>query len=93
MCRFFLCIGKIKILQDHCNISKKAGFTFKSRFCVSFGKVYTDNQIDNMLGNCKFYESKNFLKNLKNIKINLIYEDIVLKWNQVLKQKTKFLIK
>ena len=34
-----------------------------------------------IMGISKFYGSKNFLKNLKNIKINLIYEYIMLKWN------------
>ena len=36
---------------DKCNTTKKIGFTCKSRFCTSCGKIYTDNWIDNMLGN------------------------------------------
>ena len=36
---------------DKCNTKKKIGFTCKSRFCTSCGKIYTDNWIDNMLGN------------------------------------------
>lgn len=32
-------------------LKKKIGFTCKSRFCTSCGKIYTDNWIDNMLGN------------------------------------------
>lgn len=29
---------------------KKVGFTCKSRFCTSCGKVYTDKWVDNMIG-------------------------------------------
>lgn len=32
-------------------LPKRVGFTCKSRFCVTCGKVYTDNWIENMLGN------------------------------------------
>lgn len=43
--------GFIELKCDRCNISKKIGFTCKSRFCTSCGKIYTDNWINNMLGN------------------------------------------
>ncbi|WP_195516903.1 IS91 family transposase [Paraclostridium bifermentans] len=43
--------GFIELKCDNCNTTKKIGFTCKSRFCTSCGKVYTDNWIDNMLGN------------------------------------------
>ena len=43
--------GYIEFICDSCKESKKVGFSCKSRFCTSFGKVYTDNRIDNMLGN------------------------------------------
>ena len=41
----------IELKCDKCNTTKKIGFTCKSRFCTSCGKIYTDNWIDNMLGN------------------------------------------
>lgn len=43
--------GYIEFKCDSCNTSKKVAFTCKSRFCPSCGKVYTDNWIENMLGN------------------------------------------
>ena len=43
--------GFIELKCDNCNTTKKIGFTCKSRFCTSCGKIYTDNWIDNMLGN------------------------------------------
>ena len=43
--------GFIELKCDKCNTTKKIGFTCKSRFCTSCGKIYTDNWIDNMLGN------------------------------------------
>ena len=43
--------GFIELKCDNCNTIKKIGFTCKSRFCTSCGKIYTDNWIDNMLGN------------------------------------------
>ena len=43
--------GFIELKCDKCNTKKKIGFTCKSRFCTSCGKIYTDNWIDNMLGN------------------------------------------
>lgn len=43
--------GYIEFICDSCKESKKVGFSCKSRFCTSCGKVYTDNWIDNMLGN------------------------------------------
>lgn len=43
--------GFIELKFDSCNTIKKIGFTCKSRFCTSHGKIYTDNSIDNMLGN------------------------------------------
>lgn len=43
--------GYIEFKCDECNVTKKVGFTCKSRFCTSCGKVYTDKWIDNMLGN------------------------------------------
>ena len=43
--------GFIEFRCDKCNVSKKVGFTCKSRFCTSCGKVYTDKWVDNMLGN------------------------------------------
>lgn len=43
--------GFIELKCDKCNITKKIGFTCKSRFCTSCGKIYTDNWINNMLGN------------------------------------------
>lgn len=42
--------GYIEFKCDTCNITKKVGFTCKSRFCTSCGKVYTDKWVDNMLG-------------------------------------------
>uniref|UniRef100_UPI00374E3D61 transposase zinc-binding domain-containing protein n=1 Tax=Clostridium butyricum TaxID=1492 RepID=UPI00374E3D61 len=42
--------GYIEFKCYECNISKKVGFTCKSRFCTSCGKIYTDKWIDNMLG-------------------------------------------
>lgn len=41
--------GYIEFKCSECNTSKKVGFTCKSRFCTSCGKVYTDKWIDNML--------------------------------------------
>lgn len=41
--------GYIEFRCDECNISKKVGFTCKSRFCTSCGKVYTDKWVDNIL--------------------------------------------
>lgn len=43
--------GFIELKCDKCNTKKKIGFTCKSRFCTSCEKIYTDNWIDNMLGN------------------------------------------
>jgi hypothetical protein len=43
--------GYIEFKCDNCNTTKKVGFTCKSRFCTSCGKIYTDNWIENMLGN------------------------------------------
>ena len=43
--------GYIEFRCDSCMESKKVGFSCKSRFCTSCGKVYTDKWIDNMLGN------------------------------------------
>ena len=43
--------GFILLICDNCYTSKKIGFTCKSRFCTSCGKIYTDNWINNMLGN------------------------------------------
>lgn len=43
--------GYIEFKCDKCNVGKKVGFTCKSRFCTSCGKVYTDKWVDNMLGN------------------------------------------
>ena len=43
--------GFVELKCDKCNTKKKIGFTCKSRFCTSCGKIYTDNWIDNMLGN------------------------------------------
>lgn len=43
--------GFIELKCNNCNTTKKIGFTCKSRFCTSCGKIYTDNWIDNMLGN------------------------------------------
>lgn len=43
--------GYIEFICDSCKESKKVGFSYKSRFCTSCGKVYIDNWIDNMLGN------------------------------------------
>ena len=43
--------GYIEFIYDSCKESKKVGLSYKSRFCTSCGKVYTDNWIDNMLGN------------------------------------------
>ena len=43
--------GFIQLKCDNCNTTKKIGFTCKSRFCTSCGKIYTDNWINNMLGN------------------------------------------
>lgn len=43
--------GFIELKCDNCNTKKKIGSTCKSRFCTSCGKIYTDNWIDNMLGN------------------------------------------
>lgn len=42
--------GYIEFKCDSCNETKKVGFTCKSRFCTSCGKIYTDNWIDSMLG-------------------------------------------
>ena len=36
---------------DKGNTIKKIGFTCKSRFCTSCGKIYVDNWVDNMIGN------------------------------------------
>ena len=41
--------GYIEFRCDECNVNKKVGFTCKSRFCTSCGKVYTDKWVDNML--------------------------------------------
>jgi hypothetical protein len=43
--------GYIELKCYSCNTTKKIGFTCKSRFCTSCGKVYTDNWINSMLGN------------------------------------------
>ena len=43
--------GYIEFRCPECNVSKKVGFTCKSRFCTSCGKVYTDRWVQNMLGN------------------------------------------
>nr|WP_243122352.1 transposase zinc-binding domain-containing protein [Clostridium septicum] len=43
--------GFIELKCNNCNTTKRIGFTCKSRFCTSCGKIYTDNWIDNMLGN------------------------------------------
>lgn len=43
--------GYIELKCDKCNETKKIGFTCKSRFCTSCGKIYVDNWIENMLGN------------------------------------------
>lgn len=41
--------GYIEFKCVNCKTNKKVGFTCKSRFCTSCGKVYTDNWIDSML--------------------------------------------
>lgn len=41
----------IEFICNSCKGSKKIGFSCKSRFCTSCGKVYTDNWIDNIFGN------------------------------------------
>lgn len=41
--------GYIELKCDKWNEIKKIGFTWKSRFCTSCGKVYVDNWIDSML--------------------------------------------
>ncbi|MZK54151.1 IS91 family transposase [Clostridium beijerinckii] len=41
--------GYIELKCKKCNEIKKIGFTCKSRFCTSCGKVYVDNWIDSML--------------------------------------------
>lgn len=43
--------GYIEMKCDKCNTIKKIGFTCKSRFCTSCGKIYVDNWVDNMIGN------------------------------------------
>lgn len=43
--------GFIEFRCDECNVSKKIGFSCRSRFCTSCGKVYTDKWVENMLGN------------------------------------------
>jgi len=43
--------GYIELRCEHCDESKKVGFTCKSRFCTSCGKVYTDKWVESMLGN------------------------------------------
>jgi hypothetical protein len=43
--------GYISFKCEECNTIKKVGFTCKSRFCTSCGKVYVDNWIDSMLEN------------------------------------------
>lgn len=42
--------GYIELKCDNCKNTKKVGFTCKSRFCTSCGKIYVDNWIDSMLG-------------------------------------------
>ena len=42
--------GYIELKCDKCNETKKVGFTCKSRFCTSCGKVYVDNWVNGMLG-------------------------------------------
>ena len=41
--------GYIELRCEKCNEIKKIGFTCKSRFCTSCGKVYVDNWIESML--------------------------------------------
>lgn len=41
--------GYIELKCFDCNNTKKVGFTCKSRFCTSCGKIYVDNWIDSML--------------------------------------------
>lgn len=41
--------GYIELKCKKCNETKKIGFTCKSRFCTSCGKIYVDNWIDSML--------------------------------------------
>lgn len=43
--------GYIEFKCYKCGETKKVGFTCKSRFCTSCGKVYTDKWIESMLGN------------------------------------------
>ena len=35
--------GFVKLKCSNCNTTKKIGFTCKSRFCTSCGKIYIDN--------------------------------------------------
>ena len=35
--------GYIELKCESCNETKKVGFTCKSRFCTSCGKIYVDN--------------------------------------------------
>ena len=41
--------GYIELRCEKCNEIKKIGFTCKSRFCTSCGKIYVDNWIESML--------------------------------------------
>ena len=41
--------GDIELKCEKCNETKKVGFTCKSRFCTSCGKIYVDNWIESML--------------------------------------------
>ncbi|MFA8994800.1 transposase [Clostridioides difficile] len=41
--------GYIELKCEKCNETKKVGFTCKSRFCTSCGKIYVDNWIESML--------------------------------------------
>lgn len=41
--------GYIELKCESCNETKKVGFTCKSRFCTSCGKIYVDNWIESML--------------------------------------------
>ena len=42
--------GYIELKCKDCGEIKKVGFTCKSRFCTSCGKVYVDNWVNGMLG-------------------------------------------
>ncbi|WP_050816242.1 transposase zinc-binding domain-containing protein [Clostridium sp. DL-VIII] len=42
--------GYIELKCKECGEIKKVGFTCKSRFCTSCGKVYVDNWVNGMLG-------------------------------------------